>query len=80
MMEKILDTIVTYILPLKYGFGIGYGIGQKYPPIWVSVSVSDLNQNSGFGPTLFKPVRQTRQQILKAYCPNIYIVGLACLA
>ena len=34
------------------GFGIGYGIGQKYPPIWVLVSVSDLNQNSGFGRTL----------------------------
>ena len=25
---------------------------EKYLPIWVSVSVSDLNQNSGFGCTL----------------------------
>ena len=31
-------------------FGIGYGIGQKYCPIWVSVS--DLNQNSDFSRTL----------------------------
>ena len=35
---------------MKCGFGIGYGIGQKYQPIWVSVS--DLKQNSGFGRTL----------------------------
>ena len=34
------------------GFGIGYGIGRKYQPIRVSVSVSDLNQNSGFGRSL----------------------------
>ena len=46
MMEKIPNTIVNYILSLKCGFGIGYGIGQKYQPIWVSVSVSDLNQNT----------------------------------
>ena len=32
--------------------GFGYNIGRKYRPIWVSVSVSDLNQNSGFGRTL----------------------------
>ena len=44
--------ICNKILPLNYGFGIDYGIGQKYLPIWVSVSVSDLNQNSGFGRTL----------------------------
>ena len=41
MIEKMPHTI-----------GIGYSIGQKYQPIWVSVSVSDLNQNSGFGRTL----------------------------
>ena len=33
-------------------FGIGYSIGRKYRPIWVSVSVSDENQNRGFGRTL----------------------------
>ena len=49
MIEKILHTIVNQIFPLKCGFGIGYGIGQKYQPIWVSVS--DRNQNSGFGRT-----------------------------
>ena len=37
---------------MKCGFGIGYGSGHQYPPIWVSVSVSDLNQISGFGRTL----------------------------
>ena len=37
---------------LKCSFGISYGIGQKYLPIWVSVLVSDQNQNSGFGRTL----------------------------
>ena len=52
MMEKIPHTIGNYILPLKCGFGIGYGIGRNYRTIWVSVSVSDLNQNSGFGRTL----------------------------
>ena len=34
---------------MKCGFSIGYGIGRKYWPIWVSVL--DLNQNSGFGRT-----------------------------
>ena len=36
------------------GFGIGYGIGRKYRPIRVSVSVSGRNQNSGFGRSLSK--------------------------
>ena len=52
MIEKISHTIDNYIFPLKYGFGIGYGIGQKYQPIWVWISVLDLNQNSSFGRTL----------------------------
>ena len=43
------------IFPLKCSFGIGYGIGRKYRPMWISVSVSDLNQNSGFSRTLFLP-------------------------
>ena len=51
-MEKIPHAISNLILPLKCGFNIGYGIGRKYRPIWVSVSVSGLNQNSGFGRTL----------------------------
>ena len=34
---------------MKCGFSIGYSIGRKYQPILVSVSVSDINQNSGFG-------------------------------
>ena len=29
-----------------------FGIGRKYRSIWVSVSVSDWNQSSGFGRTL----------------------------
>ena len=40
------------ILPLNCSFGIGYGIGQKYLPIWVTVS--GLNQNCGFGCTLLE--------------------------
>ena len=46
MMKKIPPSISNYILYLKCGFGIG----QKYRPIWVTVS--DLNQNRGFGHTL----------------------------
>ena len=34
------------------GFGIGFGIGRKYRPITVSVSVSGRNQNGGFGRSL----------------------------
>ena len=48
MEKKIPDAIGNQILPLKCSFGIRYGIGRKYLPIWVS----DLNQNSGFGRTL----------------------------
>ena len=46
---------IIYWLPdssFEMRFGISYGIGRKYRPIWVSVSVLDLNQNSGFGRTL----------------------------
>jgi hypothetical protein len=53
MMEKIPHTIDKYTFCWKYGFGIGYGTGQKYPPIWVAVSVSNLDQNRGFGRTLW---------------------------
>ena len=52
MIEKIPHNIGNQILFLKCGFSISYGIGQKYQPILVSVSVLDLNQNSGFGRTL----------------------------
>ena len=36
------------------GFGIGFGIGRKYRPITVSVSVSGRNQNGGFGRSLVR--------------------------
>ena len=52
MMKKNTSCIGNYILPLKCSLGIGYCMGQKYLPIWVSVLVSDLIQNSGFGCTL----------------------------
>ena len=48
MMEKMPHTISNYIFPSRCGFIIG----QKYHPIWVSVSVLDLKDNSGFGHTL----------------------------
>ena len=50
MIEKIPHIIGNQIFLLKCGFGIGYNISRKYRPI--SVSVLDLNQNSGFGRTL----------------------------
>ena len=37
---------------MKCGFSVGYGIIWKYWPLWISVSVLDLNQNSGFSRTL----------------------------
>jgi hypothetical protein len=52
MIEKVPHTIGNWIFPLKCGFGIGYGIGRKHQQIWISVSVLDLNQSSGFGRTL----------------------------
>ena len=51
MMERNPNAIGNQILPLKCSFDIGYGISQKYLPIWVSVS--DQNQNSGFSRTLY---------------------------
>ena len=39
-------------IPKICGFGIGYGISQNHWPIRISVSVSDRNQNSGFGRSL----------------------------
>ena len=48
----MMGEIPHKIFSLKCSFGIGYGIGRKYLPILVSVSVSDLNQNNGFGRTL----------------------------
>ena len=63
MMEKIPHTIGNYILPLKCGFDIGYGISQKYRPIWVLVLVSDQNQNSGFGRTLMQTLLILRKDI-----------------
>ena len=43
---------IGFSIGFSIGFGIGYGIGQKYWPIRVSVSVLDLNQNSGFDRSL----------------------------
>ena len=67
MMKKIPRTIGNQIFSLKCGFGIGYGIGRMYRPVWVSVS--DLNQNSGFGRTLvFLIQAKTGIQSLQAPC------------
>ena len=52
MVKQNTSCIGNYILPLKCSLGICYGMGQKYLPIWVSVLVSDLIQNSDFGRTL----------------------------
>jgi hypothetical protein len=45
----MMGKIPRKIFPLKCSFGIGCGIGRSYQPMWVSVS--DLNQNSGFART-----------------------------
>ena len=72
-MKKSPRTIGNQIFSLKCGFGIDYSIGREYRPIWVSVSVSvlDLNQNSGFGCTLFSvpfpPSSFPQWSILKDY-------------
>ena len=50
--KKKPNAIGNEILHSKCSFGIGYGIGQKYLPIWVSVSVSDRNHYCDFGRTL----------------------------
>ena len=52
MIEKIPHTIDDYLFSLKCGCSMGYSIGLKYLPIWVSVSVLGLNQNRGFGEIL----------------------------
>ena len=51
--KKIPRTIGNQIFSLICGFVIGYSMGWKYWPIWVTVSVSNLNQNSGLGHTLW---------------------------
>ena len=58
LMKKMLCTIGNQIF--SFGISIGYGIGWKYRPIWISVSVSDLNQNSSFGRTLHLPLHTTQ--------------------
>ena len=52
MMEKNAPHYQQLNFPLPCGFSNGYGIRQKYPPIWVLVLVSDLNQTIGIGRTL----------------------------
>ena len=45
---------------------IGYGIGQKYRPIWVSVLVLDLNQYNGFSHTLQQRLHGRQMVSIKA--------------
>ena len=53
IIEKNISWYIgNLILPLKCSFSIGYSIGRKYLPIWISVSVLDLNQSKGFGHTV----------------------------
>ena len=71
MMEKMSHTISNLIFPVRCGFGIGYGIGRKYQPVWVSVSVLDLNQNSGFDCTLM-PSELVRMKKEKWFSRSLY--------
>ena len=71
---------------MKCGLGIGHGIGWNYQSIWVSASVLDWNQNSGFGHTLSVLllcllrifIKQTllTYVLLKMLCKNDDIGGL----
>ena len=76
MMEKIPHIIGKWILPLRCGLGICYSIGRKYRPMWVSVTVLDLNQNSGFGRTLEATASSHRHVISKIQplCPEVHSV------
>ena len=68
---------VLLVTTLKCGFGICYGIGRKYWPIWVSVLVLDLNQNSGFGRTLIQAINVaciTYCQFFEKF-PSIFFFG-----
>ena len=52
MMEKILNGIGKYISSFEMWVWLVTVSARKYQPFWVSVSISDLNQNSGFSLTL----------------------------
>ena len=80
-MEKISQTMGNKIFSLKCGFGIGYSIGWKYLPIWISVSVFDLNQNRGFGRTLETRFNQLLPQWtgVSVACTAFYLSCLPCL-
>ena len=57
------------------GFSIGiFGIGQKYWLIRVLVSVSDRNQNSGFGRSLASALNCTSPLALSRFC----LISLLC--
>ena len=58
--EKIPHTIGNQIFLLKCALRIGL----RYWPILVSVSVSNMNQNSGFGHTLQRS-RQAQQKVIR---------------
>ena len=51
-INELSHTISNQILSLKCGFWQWSRYCQKYRPNWVSVSVSNLNQNNGFCHTL----------------------------
>ena len=53
MMEKIPHTTGNYVSPFEMWFRLVTVQAQNYQLFLVSVSVLDVNQNSGFGGTLF---------------------------
>ena len=70
MTKKTPCTISNQMFSLKCDFSISYGIGWTYQPIWVSVS--DLNQNSGFGHTLLgdEIIDLLKQKFLHIFLPQ----------
>ena len=72
MMEKIPLDIGNYILFLNCGFVIDSNISGKYQPIWVSVLILDLNQNSGFDRTLCGTNSSPLRHIMIQWIPQFF--------
>ena len=72
MMEKIPLDIGNYILFLNCGFVIDSNISGKYQPIWVSVLILDLNQNSGFDRTLCGTNSSPLRHIMIQWFPQFF--------
>ena len=74
---KNITLSVTRFLPLKCGFWLITVFAQKYQPFWLSVSVLDLNQNSGFGHTLGLCQYSTLEVVQKCMYAHTYAMHIS---